>query len=710
MEVVAPDLPSVGDDNPPRADRAHPGRRPGVRAPGWVWVAGAVGGLGGLAAASALHRSALLAIGGAVGLILIGFALLRPLVALVLLQVVTWSNISSVVGSHGGISPYLLAIAVAVLSVAIEARRRRQLRFGGSPIYRLLALVYAAEGVSLLFSSHPLSLTLTTSRLKDLVFFLCTVVLINFTGRPVTAVKAMAITIALLCGLTVIQQYALHNSTTFGGLSQLHAADIGSATSRHTGPEGDPNFWGRTIVLVTPLALSLLLMRIRQKARWWPWALGAAALAAGEYLSQSRGGLLAFAVGFLVWLVVALWNRRKWFWLLPAVAVVVLTLVPSLATRLATIGQLAHISAGTTDPSLIDRVQVQEVGMAIVRHHPITGVGLGNFEVVEPSYLGRPGITDTGKIFAPHDLYLQIASEQGLIGLCAWLLFFGATIVVGIRAMILARQLGRHEEALLALGAVAGLLGWAAASAVLHLSDFNELLSVVALVAALDQDLRRRITATPPHYPAEQSALERNRRALRLRTSLLSAGAVMALGAVAVASASMYVPLDRTAWQAKATFGVRPRPAAISGNDAYAWAVINRESLIPTLVAIISNQRFAADALGGNRSAGRDGMSFAASGNSSAAVLTLSVTAPDPVLARRLAGDTLTNARNYISRLIGLYQVDPVSTWPAVQVNQRRSAGEWALGLTIGLTLIGAVAVPALVRRRALYHPTMEQV
>lgn len=704
MGVVVADAPAVGDEVPlPEIGTRDGGA--GRRLPRWVWVLGGIGGLAGLAAASALHRTPFLAIAGAVGLVVIGMALVRPLVALVLLQVVTWSNISSVVGSHGGISPYLLAIAVAVLSVAIEARRRKNLTIGRSPIFRLLALVYAAEGISLIFSSHPLSLTLTTSRLKDLVFFACTVALISFTEKPVTAVKAMAITIAVLCGLTVIQQYALHNSTTFGGLSQLHAADVGSTSRRHTGPEGDPNFWGRTIVLVAPLAFSMLLIRIRARRRWWPWALGAVMLAAGEYLSQSRGGLIAFAVGFLAWLVVVLWHRRRWLWLIPAAVVVLFTLVPSLASRIATVGELAHVSVGTTDPSLIERLQVQEVGMAIVRHYPVTGVGLGNFEVVEPSYLGRPGITDTGAIFAPHDLYLQIASEQGLIGLGAWLLFYGGTVVVGIRAFMLARQLDRTDEALLALGAVAGLVGWAAASAVLHLSDFNELLSVVAVVAVLDLDLRRRAALVPlPHRPG-LSPLERDLRALRRRAGLIATATVVAVGAVAVATVSMNVPLYQTAWQAKATFGVRPEPAANSGYDAYAWDVINRQSLMPTLVAIISNHRFAGNALAGIGPLQRRDISFAASGNSSAAVLTLSVTAPDPAMARQVAGDTLSAARDYISQLIGLYQVDPVSTWPAVQVRQKRVAGEWALGLTIAAICAGAAGVSAITRRRLLDRP-----
>ncbi|HET9075975.1 MAG TPA: O-antigen ligase family protein [Acidimicrobiales bacterium] len=673
---------------------------PRWRVPAWIWLLAGVGGAAGLAGAVALHRTPLLALGGAAGLVVAALALVRPLFALVLLQVVTWSNISSVVGTHGGISPYLVAIALALLSVAIEARRRGRLVFGRSPLYRLLALVMAAEGVSLIFSSHPLSLTLTTSRLKDLVFFICTVALIGSTDRPVTAIKAMVVTIAILCGLTVVQQYGLHNATSFGGLSQVHAADIGSTTSRHTGPESDPNFWGRTIVLVAPLALSVLLTRVRAGRRWWPWALAGLALAGGEYLSQSRGGLIAFVIGVVVWAVVALWARRKWFWLAPAAVAVVLMLAPSLGSRLSTVGQLSNVSVGSTDPSLVDRIQVQQVGLAIFRQHPLTGVGLGNFEVVEPSYLGQPGIIDTGTVFAPHDLYLQIASEQGLVGLGAWALFYGGALVVGCRAVLLARRLGRDEDALMALGAVAGLVGWAAASAALHLSDFNELLSVLALVAVLDHQLRRRLATTPlPHRPGP-SEPERRRAARLRRANAITTTSALAMGAVALVGVGTLVPLHGQAWKAQATSGVRPQPAAVSGFDAYAWDVINRQPLIPTFVAIISDHRFTDQALAAAGPGRHPGVSFAASGNSSAAVVTMSVTAPDPALARQLAGDTLSAARAYISRHVSLYQLDPVSTSPAVRVSRRRSSGELALLATVVAALAAAAGAAALNRRR----------
>ena len=106
------------------------------------------------------------------------------------------------------------------------------------------------------------------------------------TGRYASTFRLMVLVVAGLALLTVIQQYFLHNSTTFFGFSRIPlAADIGAATPRHSGPEADVNFWGRTIVLFVPLALSLAVMR-SERRRWWVWALAAGTLAAGEYLTQ----------------------------------------------------------------------------------------------------------------------------------------------------------------------------------------------------------------------------------------------------------------------------------------------------------------------------------------------------------------------------------------------------------------------------------------
>jgi O-antigen ligase len=76
------------------------------------------------------------------------------------------------------------------------------------------------------------------------------------------------------------------------------------------------------------------------------------------------------------------------------------------------------------------RSSAQIAGWMMFRDHPITGVGLGNFPAHYQEYSRQLGIDGSRWEQAPHNLYLEILTERGLIGLSAfavllWFLFRG---------------------------------------------------------------------------------------------------------------------------------------------------------------------------------------------------------------------------------------------------------------------------------------------
>jgi len=387
-----------------------------------------------------------LAIG--LGVIAAYVALNNPIVALVLLLAVQVSGASNVVGSHHGLSLYLLALALAVASLAIAVLRGR-LHLGRSPMYLLMALLIVAFATSLIASSiQGLALTTSVERIKDVVFFFTVLFIVRLTRRYGTVAAVMVAIVAVLAGLTVVQQYLLHNSTTFAGFSKIPVGlDAGAATVRHSGPEADVNFWGRTIVLFFPLA-AVLAVYARGVQRW-AWAIAVAGLAGGEYLTQSRGGMLAFGAECVLLLLVLVHKHRKALFLVP-VAAVGLALVPGVSSRLGTLTELTRSTSSTTDPSLVGRIAAGQIGLAMFEDHPVTGIGAGNFETVEPHYIRRPGITNPGMVIAPHNLYLEIAAEQGIVGLTAWALFYAGAVFVALRGALLSRRLARERWYLLA--------------------------------------------------------------------------------------------------------------------------------------------------------------------------------------------------------------------------------------------------------------------
>jgi len=657
----------------------------------YLWLVLILGSVVGLAVVLLTGSTVFIALGLPVGALVAYLAVEDPLVALVILQVVSWSNISTVAGTHHGLSLYLLALALGLISLVAAAKRGARKLFGRSPLYLLLAAVVAAAGVSLLASPFPLT-TLSTpvERIKDVVFFFTTIALVRVSGRYVTAIRVIVVTIAALAALTVLQQYGLHNSSTFGGLSNIPTtAGVGGATSRHSGPEGDVNFWGRTIVLVTPMCLSLCALAWATRRRWL-WLLAALALAGGEYLSQSRGGLIAFAVAVILWAVVSLWRHRRWLIAIPVVLVIFVVAVPGLSSRLSTLGQLGSVNPGITDPSLVERVQAQEVGLAMFKANPATGVGLGNFTLIEPQYLSTPGVTDTGKVYAAHDLYLELAAEQGVLGLAVWGVFYCGALIVAFRGLFLSRRLHLRDQQAIATGALFSLIGWAVASVVLQMADFNDLLAILAIAAVVDMDVRARAADLPPvpPRPLVAPALRARRRRAAVGAGALAVLPLVAglIGCIAVVHS---FPLHRTVYAAEATAAVRPEAAVASGNDAYAWNTVARDTLLPTLSAIADQTAFAhtAESSLGISGANAQSVQLSTSVDITAAVLRLRIQASQPAVAVSMAAQTLNDVRVFIGGHIQLYQLEPVATGAAQPVEQLRHA------VALFLMLIGLCAV-----------------
>jgi O-antigen ligase len=628
-----------------------------------------LGLFGGVIASVLLHVTV-----AAVPLLAVAFpflyvSLVEPSVSLCLFIVVAWSNISGVVGSHGGLSLYLLALAVGAISLALAIRKRDRSIFPKSFIYLLLALVAATEGLSILATPYDVpSLAAPTLDLKAIVSFFVVLGLLQITRRWLLAVGALVLTVAALSGLSIIQQYLFHNSTTFGGLEQLSVADVGSATLRHGGPQGDVNFWGRTILQGIAGCLGLLSLARRRGSRRGTalWGVSLAALLVGVYLTQSRGDLLALVVMLLVWLSIVGWRHRRYAVVVPIVAALAYVAVPGISTRLSTLTELTHISSTTTDPSLLGRLQAQEVGLAMFRSNPITGVGAGNFQVVEPQFLSAPGVYDTGTDLAPHDLYLQLVAEQGILGLSTWLLFFGGALVLCLRSMLLAARLSADTEWTTALGALTSLVGWGAASVVLHLSDLTDLLTVIAIVVVVDGHLRARADESGG-VPGPAPSPGPIRSALSFRLAALGPGAVgvgvFLLTAAGIGSAAGGLPVRSVSYAATATATVRPRQAPTSGDDAYTWDTVSRQTLVPTLTDVMSNNRFVRQAeseLGLSHQQLRD-VTVTASADVTSATISIRIETPDSAIPAVLANRTLADGRTFAQSLLSLYEVDQVT-------------------------------------------------
>ena len=246
--------------------------------------------------------------------------------------------------------------------------------------------------------------------------------------------------------------------------------------ARLEGGAGDPNYLAASIVASSIVAVSLLALRIGLSARWLI-AAALVTLIAGLVLSGSRGGFLAAGAGVLAAFVVFKYRRA---YVLAATAVIL------------GIGALAFLNVPDAWDRVTDfnedngRSSLWIVGARMWEDHPVGGVGLNNFVVHSADYVREPGTLENTELVVerphvPHNTYLQILAEAGIVGLALFIAFcFGC-----VRAAILAarRFESRGEWGLGALtrGIVVASLSILAASMFLSAATDKRLWLLLAL-------------------------------------------------------------------------------------------------------------------------------------------------------------------------------------------------------------------------------------
>jgi O-antigen ligase len=119
------------------------------------------------------------------------------------------------------------------------------------------------------------------------------------------------------------------------------------------------------------------------------------------------------------------------------------------------------------------------------KDHPFLGVGLNNFKYNYQSYSRHLGLDPRREERSPHSLYLEFASELGLVGL-TWLV---ALQVVTFRGLYQARRdfiaAHKQEYADIALALGLGILSFLITGIFLHVSHARHfwLLYAIALAA-----------------------------------------------------------------------------------------------------------------------------------------------------------------------------------------------------------------------------------
>ncbi|MGW0735691.1 O-antigen ligase family protein [Streptomyces sp. NPDC002851] len=386
-----------------------------------------------------------------------GFAVL--LAAPVLLLAVPYTEGGA---NTPSVTPADVATALLVCGCAVQALRRRS-----RPLSLTAVLVLSAPAVGVavatVTAADPVAALPGLIRyLQVFVLVPAALLLLIRDAADFRIVAASLVLLALVEGGIGLQQYVTGTGASYMG------QDI-----RAVGTFGATDVMGMATVVALGLvvAAALALDPAPGRPAWWRPALLAAGgvLCVPLALSFSRGSWIATLITLCGLVALTGWRRLLRFLVASVAALVVLiggfgVGSDLLAERLTSITQVTD----APDQSVTDRYTMWAASARMWREDPVTGVGLKGFAAHRDAHAGLAlsSAGDTGgagrefhrqPLLSPHNMYLLVLGEQGLLGLLTLVGSWLAVLVLAVRRTFRARRSGLPADC----GLVAiGLLVW----------------------------------------------------------------------------------------------------------------------------------------------------------------------------------------------------------------------------------------------------------
>ncbi|MBV8084152.1 MAG: O-antigen ligase family protein [Chloroflexi bacterium] len=324
-----------------------------------------------------------------------------------------------------------ILIGVCAAAYLVRTAVSREWRWPRTP-FGWPALLFAAAGTASVFAAEFSRYALRewrTDVVEPLVLFGLIVLVRPRVRWMVDALLAGGAVVAL----AGIVQYARHRGVAAEGVLRMVAV--------YYSPDNFALYLGR----LAPIAAATALLAPLTKAKRALYTGAGAVCLVGVLLSFTRGAWLGDAAALLV---VAAFAGRNW--LTAAVGAGALAGVGLASVQAKRIQSIFTFTPGSTGFS---RLELWRATAAMIRDHPLFGVGLDNFLYQYPHYI-LPEARNEPDLSHPHNWLLDFWSRIGVFGLAAfvWLevLFFRMALKV-------ARLSGGWERAL-AVGLLASMV------------------------------------------------------------------------------------------------------------------------------------------------------------------------------------------------------------------------------------------------------------
>lgn len=231
----------------------------------------------------------------------------------------------------------------------------------------------------------------------------------------------------------------------------------------------DHTSYGAVLAMVLPPAIAMAWRKEQSTLSRVLWTLGAIWIAAGTVLSFTRAAWVSLAAAGALWGLMLLGVRLRTLLTAGVVALVGLAFSwDALVIQLERNKQdssddlaqhVESISNVSSDDSNLERLNRWSCAWAMFQERPVFGWGPGTYQFeyapFQTSSLRTLISTNNADLGNAHSEYLGPLSEQGLLGLVAFLALLLVTVHLGFK---LHRQLQHPDDRHLALGVFLGLV------------------------------------------------------------------------------------------------------------------------------------------------------------------------------------------------------------------------------------------------------------
>ena len=360
-----------------------------------------------------------------------------------------------------------LLLILWITTVVVNGRQSSSLApgfFGPLLAYAVWTLLTVA------FSLDPMT-SLVDSK-EVLLFLVVPIVYRLARGARASTVATVVLTVGAVTAVIGVVQYGILEYDNLG--------------QRPRGSMGHYMTYSGLLMLMITVAVARILFGTSERM----WALIVLpALAVALVLTLTRNAMVGASIG--VGLLFVLKDLRL-LAVAPVVAAVFFAVAPAQIT------DRVYSTFDLQDPTNRDRLAMVTAGTAMVRDHPLTGVGPDMVQKVYAAYRPPDGINEVNPHL--HNVPLQIAAERGLPALALFIWFIAAVVVdlIGRFRQPTSRELAAAGLASIACMLTAGIFEY-------NFGDSEFLMLLLVLItlpaaASVNEPATTRVNDAPPAH------------------------------------------------------------------------------------------------------------------------------------------------------------------------------------------------------------------